>query len=46
MIKMCDKSLVYPLKLIFKASFQEGGFPDCWKNANVVPLLKKKVTIF
>ena len=33
MIKMCDKSLVYPLKLIFKASFQECVFPDCWKKA-------------
>ena len=28
MIKMCDKTLVYPLKLIFKASIQEGVFPD------------------
>ena len=24
MIKMCDKTLVYPLKLIFKASIQDG----------------------
>ena len=29
MIKMCGKTLVYPLKLIFKASIEEGAFPDC-----------------
>ena len=39
---MCDKTLVCPLKLFFKASFQEGIFPDCWKKANVVPIHKKE----
>ena len=39
---MCNKTLVYPLKLIFKASTQEGVFPDCWKKANVVPIHKKE----
>ena len=29
MIKMCNKTFVYPLKLNFKASIQEGPFPDC-----------------
>ena len=29
MVKMCDKTLVYLLKLIFRASIQEGVFPDC-----------------
>ena len=42
MVKMCDKTLVYPLKLIFRASIQEGVFPDCWKKANVVPIHKKE----
>ena len=42
MIKMCNKALVYPLKLIFKASIQEGVFLDCWKKANVVPIHKKR----
>ena len=42
MIKMCNKTLVYPLKLIFKASIQEGVFPDCWKKANVVPIHRKE----
>ena len=45
MIKMCDKILVYPLKLIFKASIQEDAFPDFWKKANVAPIHKKKVKI-
>ena len=39
---MCDKTLVYPLTLIFKASIQEGVFPDCQKKANVVPIHKKE----
>ena len=41
MIKICDKTLVYPLKLILIASIQEGVFPDCWKKANVVPIHQK-----
>ena len=39
---MCDKTLVYSLKLIFKASIQEGVFPDCSKKANIVPIHKKE----
>ena len=39
---MCDKPLVYPLKLIFRASFQEGVLLDCWKKANVVHIHKKE----
>ena len=39
---MCNKTLVYPLKLIFKGSIQEGVFPDCWKKDNVVPIHKKE----
>ena len=31
------------MKLIFKASFQEGVLPDCWKKANVASIHKKKV---
>ena len=42
MVKMCHKTLVYPLKLIFRASIQEGAFPDCWKKANVVPIHTKE----
>ena len=35
MIKMFGKTLVCPLKLIFKASIEE-VFPGCWKET-VVP---------
>ena len=42
MIKLCGRSIVYPLKLIFKASPQGGEFPDYWKKANVVPVHKKQ----
>ena len=37
MIKMCGKTLVYPLKLIFNTSIEEVVFPGCWKKTNVVP---------
>ena len=30
---MCKRTLIYPLKLIFKVSFQEVAFPDCWEKA-------------
>ena len=42
MIKLCGKSIAYPLKLIFEASLEGGKFPDYWKKANVVPEHKKK----
>ena len=42
MVKMCDKTLVYLLKLIFRASIQEGVFLGCWKKVNVVPIHKKE----
>ena len=42
MIKLCGKSIVYLLKLIFEASLKGGEFPDCWKKANVVPAHKKR----
>ena len=34
---MCDKTLVYPLKLIFKHPFKKVFFSYCWKKANAVP---------
>ena len=30
MVKMGDKTLIYPLKLIFKATIQESVFPVSW----------------
>ena len=41
MIKISDKSVFYPLKLIFEASFLEGIIPDSWRKANIVPVHKK-----
>ena len=41
MIRMCDDSLVFPLKLIFEACLRQGVFPKVWKRANVVPVHKK-----
>ena len=42
MIKLCGKSITYPLKLIFEASLQEGMFPGCCKRANSGPVHKEK----
>ena len=36
MIKICDWTLVVPLKLIFEACLVHGIFPETWKRANVV----------
>ena len=41
MIKLCDKTLVFPLKLIFENCLRQGVFPEKWKKANVVPFHKK-----
>ena len=41
MIKMCDDSLIIPLKLIFQNCLHHGIFPETWKRANVVPVHKK-----
>ena len=31
MIKLCGKTIVIPLKLIFRSLLEEGVFPDDWK---------------
>ena len=41
MIKLSDKSLVSPLKIIFTDCLRRGVFPGIWKCANVVPVHKK-----
>ena len=41
MTKLCDKTLVYPLKLIFRAPFKV-FFYSVGKKANVVPIHKKE----
>ena len=41
MIKLCDKSIIKPLFIIFKNCLDKGYFPLKWKKANVIPVYKK-----
>ena len=41
MIKMCGKSLAWPLKMIFEAALNDGVLPDDSKKCNIVPVHKK-----
>ena len=41
MLKICDISIVKPLKIIFNNSLNEGVFPNLWKKANITPIHKK-----
>ena len=41
MIRLCDKSLVLPLKLLFHNILTSGTYPELWKLANVTPVYKK-----
>ena len=40
-IKLCDKSLLKPLILLFKNSPQSSCYPDIWKRSNIIPAHKK-----
>ena len=40
---MCDKTLVYSIKLIFKASFWEGFFFDCGEKVNILAIHKEEI---
>ena len=40
MIKICDKSLLKPLILLFKNSSQSSCYPDIWKRSNILPAHK------
>ena len=42
MIKICDESLVKPLRKIYQFSLDSCIFPSKWKKANVVPVYKNK----
>ena len=42
LIKEARRELLIPLKHIFNMSLRNHVFPDCWKNANVVPIFKNK----
>lgn len=40
-IKRCSHVLALPLQYIFNSSLEEGIFPNLWKSAKIVPVLKK-----
>ena len=41
MIKICDKSLLKPLTLLFEYSVKKSCYPDIWKRSNIIPVHKK-----
>ena len=41
MIKICDKSLLKPLIILFKNSTKSSHYPDIWKRSNFIPVHKK-----
>ena len=41
MLKVCGVSICKPLETIFRTCLIHGKFPEEWKKANVVPVLKK-----
>ena len=38
MIKVCDKSILRPLDLIFQNSIKSSCYPDIWKRSNIMPV--------
>ena len=42
MIKICDRSLLKPLILLFENSTKSSCYPDIWKRSNIIPVHKKK----
>ena len=41
MLKLCDESIVVPLKIIFLNVLRTSTYPSSWKLANVTPIFKK-----
>ena len=41
MIKLCSKSVVKPLLIIFNNCIDTGTFPDIWNRSNIIPVHKK-----
>ena len=42
MLKICDSSIVEPIRFIFETCLMTGIFPGEWKMSNVCPIHKKK----
>ena len=45
MLKGVSKSVSKPLCILMNRSFSEGIFPDTWKLANVIPILKREINL-
>ena len=41
MIKICDKSLLKPIILLFQNATKLSYYPDIWKRSNIIPAHKK-----
>ena len=41
MLKLCDKSIITPLSILFQNCVDRRTFPDTWKKSNIVPVHKK-----
>ena len=41
MIKICDKSLLKPLTILFQNSAKSSCYPVIWKRSNIIPVHKK-----
>ena len=41
MIKICDKSLVNPLVILFQNSAKLSYYSDIWRRSNIIPVHKK-----
>ena len=42
MVKICDYTIVQPLRIIFESCLRHMIFPDKWKMSNVCPVHKKE----
>ena len=41
MLKLCDKSIITPLSILFQNCIDTRTFPDTWKKSNIVPVHNK-----
>ena len=41
MLKLCDKSIIAPLSILFQNRIDRRAFPDTWKKSTIMPVHKK-----
>ena len=46
MLKICGKSIIKPLLIIYKKCLVKGCIPNEWKKANAVPDYKKMTSSY